>query len=141
MRHAGGHLNNKRTASFFHYEPNLSWDVSLPWTISKSSIYLKHVFKKVTLHLKVRIWPQMKKKKRTPTTLFYVVRSLTFSQAQWGKKERSKNRNKQLQHRKKKKKVWMFFKESTSHLRKDSSRLLLKYINSVLVLHLQLEPK
>ena len=41
----------------------------------------------------------------------------------------------------KKKKVWMFFKESTSHLRKDSSRLLLKYINSVLVLHLQLEPK
>lgn len=40
-----------------------------------------------------------------------------------------------------KKKVWMFFKESTSHLRKDSSCLLLKYINSVLVLHLQLEPK
>lgn len=35
----------------------------------------------------------------------------------------------------------MFFKESTSHLRKDSSCLLLKYINRVLVLHLQLEQK
>lgn len=35
--------------------------------------------------------------------------------------------------------VWMFFQEYAFHLRTTSTCLLLKYINSVLVLHLKLE--
>lgn len=35
--------------------------------------------------------------------------------------------------------VWMFFQEYAFHLRTASSCLLLKYINSVLILHLQLQ--
>lgn len=47
---------SKESSGFFHYKPYLIWDMSLPWTISNHPfMWIKHFFKKITLHLKVKI--------------------------------------------------------------------------------------
>lgn len=53
------------------------------------------LFKNITLHLKVWIWPRMKQKTnkhKTTVQFFYVAMSLTFNQAQegGGKKRKEK---------------------------------------------------
>lgn len=73
------------------------------------------------------------------TTYFYVVNKPDIEEKnpEKNKEELSKNRNKQIQHENNGVDVHPRV-ESTSHLRTDSSCLLLKYINSVLIFHLQL---
>lgn len=89
---------SKECNGFFHYEPYLIWDVSLPWTISNHPfMWIKHV-KKLPCISKLGFGPKWK-----TSTFFYVVNGLTFSQAQW-----EKNRNKQIQHENN---VWVFFQE------------------------------
>lgn len=114
---------------FWHVLTSSSWqaisDLKCVITLSyvKSCNYV-NTHTKVTLHLKLRIWLKTKKTKQK-TICLYLMDSPTFSQAQWESKKTKES-------------VDVLPECSTSYLRMDTSCLLLKYINSVLILHLQL---